>query len=92
MHQVAAVAQSLKQVIKENEKGQLQEEFMDYCMSNHDWEMESTPNIDAYWHKVSQLQDNSGQLRYPLFSTLARAVLIILHGNTDVERCFTCNT
>ena len=45
--------------------------------------------IDIYWYKVGQLKDDSGQLKYSLLSKLAKSILIIPHGNADVERLFS---
>ena len=46
-------------------------------------------DIDTYWHKISQILDSDGKICYPLLTKLAKAVLIIPHGNADVERSFS---
>ena len=46
-------------------------------------------DIDTYWHKISQILDSDGKICYPLLTKLAKVVLIIPHGNADVERIFS---
>ena len=89
--QVLLVASHLPQVIKEDNNAQLAEEFMDYCTSELPPELIplNTKEIDVYWHRIGLISDASGQLRYPLLSKLAKAVLTIPHGNADVERMFS---
>ena len=89
--QVLHVASHLPQVIRDEDQAQLHEEFMDYCTSElpPDFTPTSTHEIDAYWHKIGQLKDTCGKLRYPLLTRLAKSVLIIPHGNADVERMFS---
>ena len=87
LSQVLLLASNLPQVIKEEDKAQLREEFMDYCTS--ELLPDITPvlrnEIDVYWHRIGQVEDMSGKLRYPLLTRLAKSVLIIPHGNADVE-------
>ena len=87
------IASRLPQVIKEEQRGQVREEFMDYCTSElpSDLTRASAQDIliDIYWHKIGQLKDDSGQLKYSLLSELAKPVLIIPHGNADVEQLFS---
>ena len=91
LSQVLLLASNLPQVIKEEDKAQLREEFMDYCTS--ELSPDITPvlrnDIDVYWHRIGQVEDMSGKLRYPLLTRLAKSVLIIPHGNADVERMFS---
>ena len=90
-NQVQQLASYLPQVIKEDEIPQLGEQFMDYCTSQlpPDFGRESVNEIDTYWYRVGQLKDASGMQLYPLLAKLAKAVLIIPHGNADVERMFS---
>ena len=86
--QVLAAAKLLPQVIRESEIGVLAEEYMDYCVSeNHITAHDMA--VDEYWHKISSLKDVSGDHRYPLLSKLAKAIIVIPHGNADVERMFS---
>ena len=64
---------------------------MDYCTSElpPDFNQASVLDIDAYWHKIGQIQDVSGTIRYPPLTKLAKSVLIFPHGNADIERIFS---
>lgn len=86
---VLHVASNLPQVISEVEKPLLREEFMDYCMSKLPQSFSSSEmSIDSYWHKVGEIKDDS-ELKYPILTKLAKSVLIIPHGNADIERLFS---
>ena len=88
---VLLTASCLPQVITEEDKAQLREEFMDYCTSElpSDFTQASTHEVDTYWHAIGQLKDTDAKVRYPLLTRLAKSVLIIPHGNADVERMFS---
>ena len=89
--EVQLVASRLPQVIKEEQRGQVCEEFMDYCTSELPLDITRAQNIsiDTYWHKIGLVKDDNGQLKYSLLSKLAKSVLIVPHGNADVERLFS---
>ena len=86
--QVNTVARLLPQVIKESKRAALAEEYMDYCTSELTFQRQNMA-VDEYWHKVSTVTDIAGDVRYPLLSKLAKAILIIPHGNADIERMFS---
>ena len=89
LYQVLFLASHLPQVIKDEDRTELGEEFMNYCTSElpPDFGPASANEMDTYWHRVSQ--DAYGKLRYPLLTQLAKAVLIVPHGNADIERMFS---
>lgn len=91
VNQVLHAADSLPQVIKVDEKSKLQEEYMDFCTSPMTSELKAVKEVDKYWHLVGQLSDFSEvkQMRYPLLTRLAKAILVIPHGNADTERLFS---
>ena len=64
---------------------------MDYCTSElpPDFTPASAHEVDTYWHELSQLKDTCRKLPYPFRTRLAKSVLIIPHGNADVERMFS---
>ena len=64
---------------------------MEYCTSELPLDITRVQDIsiDTYWHKIGLLKDDSGQLKYSLLSKLAKSVLIVPHGNADVERLFS---
>ena len=78
-------------MIAEEERGQLEEEFMDFCTSDLSLELHHTSEtaVDAYWNEVGQVRDITGHQRFPLLTRLAKAILVIPHGNADVERSFS---
>ncbi len=84
-------ADCLSQVVSSvEEKSQLQEQFMDYCMATLPSSVKNIVEVDTYWHAVSQIRDISGsEYRYPTLTKLAKAILIIPHGNADTERLFS---
>ena len=85
------LASNLPQVIREEDKAQLQEEFTNYCTSELplDFTPASTNEIDVFWHKIGQVEDVCGTLQYPPLTRLAKSVLLIPHGNANVERMFS---
>ena len=85
VNQVQASAKLLPQVIKVDEIHILMEEFMDYCISPLSPDMKSITEVDQYWHAVSKIRKLTGAMRYPMLSTLAKAILVIPHGNADTS-------
>ena len=88
-NQVQASAKLLPQVIKVDVIHILMEEFMDYCISPLSPDMKSITEADKYWHAVSKIQNLTRAMRYPMLSALAKAILVIPHGNADTERLFS---
>ena len=86
---VQASAKLLPQVIKVDEIHILMEEFMNYCISPLSPDMKSITEVDQYWHAVSKIRNLTGAMRYPMLSTLAKAILVLPHGNADTERLFS---
>ena len=85
-NQVQASAKLLPQVNTTEEIHILMEEFMDYCIYPLSPDAKSITEADEYWHAVSRIQNLTGDTRYPMLSTLAKAILVIPHGNADTER------
>lgn len=48
-------------------------------------------DIDFYWNKVLAIVRSDGHPKYPTMSKLIKNILIISHGNADVERGFSIN-
>ena len=47
-------------------------------------------DLYPFWNSISKLKDPvSGETRYGLLSRLAKALLILPHGNADTERIFS---
>ncbi|CAF3357733.1 unnamed protein product [Rotaria sp. Silwood2] len=47
--------------------------------------------VDYYWNKVLSIVQINGYPKYPILSKLVKNILIISHGNADVERGFSAN-
>ena len=47
--------------------------------------------IDIYWSKLLSLTTNAGSPKYPTMAKIIKNVLIVSHGNSDVERGFSIN-
>ncbi|CAF1374499.1 unnamed protein product [Didymodactylos carnosus] len=47
--------------------------------------------IDFYWNKVLSLTTNVGLSKYPTMAKIIKNILIVAHGNSDVERGFSVN-
>ena len=88
--EVQAVATALSQVVKPEELPALQEQFMDYCTFHLPESVKMSNAVDEYWHTVSKIKDISGEeCRFPSLTKLAKATLLIPHGNADTERLFS---
>lgn len=90
LDQIIQTLRHLPQVVKEEERAAIEEEYLDYCTCEQVKELDAgTSLIDGYWHNIRQLQDPTGQPRYPVLTRLAKSILIIPHGNADIERSFS---
>ncbi|CAF1203448.1 unnamed protein product [Rotaria sp. Silwood1] len=49
-------------------------------------------SIDYYWNNVFSILTKNGISKYPTLTKLIKNVLIITHGNADVERGFSINS
>jgi hypothetical protein len=49
-------------------------------------------SIDYYWNMVFLIRTTNGTPKYPTLAKLVKNVLIIAHGNADVERGFSINS
>jgi hypothetical protein len=66
----------------------IKDEYVDSNGNNH---IKYHP-IDDYWNKIFSILTNNGVPKYPTLAKLVKNVLIISHGNADVERCFSINS
>jgi len=48
-------------------------------------------DIDYYWSKIFSIVRSNGYAKYPTLAKLIKNILIISHGNADVERGFSTN-
>lgn len=59
-----------------------------------DWEGQERieyHEIDYYWNKIFSIVQSNGYSKYPTLAKLIKNILIISHGNADVERGFSTN-
>ena len=63
---------------------------MDFCTSPLPPKVTAITEADKYWHAISQIKDClETEYRYSTLAKLAKAILIIHHGNADTERLFS---
>lgn len=48
-----------------------------------------TIDVETYWSEVRYMVDGDGKLRFPLLFKLVKGLLVLPHGNADVERIFS---
>lgn len=57
-----------------------------------DWYIGSEGNflrVDSYYNKIFSLKNDRGDQKYPELTRLIKSILVIPHGNADVERGFS---
>ncbi|CAF0949463.1 unnamed protein product [Adineta ricciae] len=103
--QIIRVARAVPHLLKDSEIDSLRDEWLAYSLEVIDekWvidkkEIDSDGNeciiyhrIDFYWNKVLAITTTDGRPKYPALSKLIKNILIISHGNADVERGFSIN-
>ena len=88
--QVLAAAERVPRVVQIGDKPRLQEEFMDFCMSPLPPKVTAITEVDKYWHAISQIKDClEPEYHYSTLAKLAKAILVIPHGNADTKRLFS---
>ena len=86
---VLAAAECVPQVVPIGDKPSLQEEFMDFCTSPLPPKVTAIREVDKYWHAISQIKDCLETEYRSTLAKLAKAILVIPHGNADTERLFS---
>ncbi|CAF1116233.1 unnamed protein product [Rotaria sordida] len=103
--QIIRVARTIPQLLTDREIDHLRDEWLTYSIETIDekWIIksvvkDSTGNdnityqrIDFYWNNVLSITTTDGRPKYPTLSKLVKNILIISHGNADVERGFSIN-
>lgn len=56
-----------------------------------DWHTidEKPVRIDSFWRNIFQIKNAIGEQKYPNIEKIVKTVLILSHGNSDVERSFS---
>lgn len=52
-------------------------------------EIRSEKEVDVFWHKLSQLNNNEGDRKFTVLPAFVLTVLSLPHSNADVERVFS---
>jgi len=103
--QIIRVARAVPNLLTDTEIDRLRDEWMAYSLEIIDekWiiknkETDSAGNdhityhrIDFYWNKVLAITTTDGRPKYSTLAKLVKNILIISHGNSDVERGFSIN-
>ena len=61
---------------------------------NEDWHLDTSSEndtkeahrVDLYWHQTDQTQDMLGEKKYPKLMSVVKSLLVLAHGNADIER------
>ncbi|CAF0854255.1 unnamed protein product [Adineta steineri] len=99
------VGRAMSKLLTDIEIDRIRNEYMMYAAENIDecWYIKNKyqdPDgnnqieyyrVDYYWNKVLSLTANVGLPKYPTLAKIIKNVLIISHGNSDVERGFSIN-
>ncbi|CAF3874603.1 unnamed protein product, partial [Rotaria sp. Silwood1] len=99
------VARAIPKLLSDAEIDCIRHEYMMYATENIDesWYIKNKyqdsdgnnhiehQRIDYYWNKVLLLTTSFGLPKYPTLSKIVKNVLIMSHGNSDVERGFSIN-
>ncbi|CAF4065123.1 unnamed protein product, partial [Rotaria sp. Silwood1] len=103
--QIIRVARAVPHLLTDREIAHLHDEWLTYSIETIDekWIIKSAgkdsngnddityQRIDFYWNNVLSITTTDGRPKYPTLSKLVKNILIISHGNADVERGFSIN-
>ncbi|CAF4367356.1 unnamed protein product [Rotaria sp. Silwood2] len=99
------VGRAIPKLLSNAEINRIRHEFMMYAAETIDqsWYIKNKyhdsdgnnhteyQQIDYYWNKVLSLTTSFGLPKYPTLSKIVKNILIISHGNSDVESGFSIN-
>ncbi|CAF1507253.1 unnamed protein product [Rotaria sp. Silwood1] len=103
---ILRVARAIPNLFDDKEIDNLTNEWILYCFESIDesWIIKDKyvdsngldhikyHSIDYYWSKVFSILTSNGTPKYQTLAKLIRNVLIVAHGNADVERGFSINS
>ncbi|CAM4808041.1 unnamed protein product [Rotaria magnacalcarata] len=103
--QIIRVARGVPDLLIDNEIDYLRNEWLAYCIEVIDpkWIIKNKQTdssghehityhrIDFYWNNIFEITTTNGRPKYPVLTKLIKNILIISHGNADVERGFSIN-
>jgi len=99
------IGRAMPKLLTDTEIDRIRNEYMMYAAENIDesWHIKNKyqdpdgnnqiefNRVDYYWNKVLSLTTNLGLPKYPTLSKIVKNVLIMSHGNSDVEQGFSIN-
>ncbi|CAF0875911.1 unnamed protein product [Didymodactylos carnosus] len=103
--QINRIARAVPCLLNDSEIDRLRDEWLAYSIGDIDekWSIkeqkkDSAGNnhivyqrIDYYWNHIFAIITTDGRAKYPILAKLIKNILIIPHGNADVERGFSIN-
>jgi len=103
--QMIRVGRAIPKLLTNVEIDRIRHEYMMYAAETVDesWYIENKcqdsdgnfqieyHRIDYYWNKLFLLTTSGGLPKYPTLAKIVKNILIISHGNSDVERGFSIN-
>ena len=103
--ELVRIARSIPCLLTDREIDYARDEWLIYSLDNIDekWYVKEKKEdnsgnecivyhrIDYYWNKVLGITTMDGRVKYPTLSKLIKNILIIPHGNADIERGFSIN-
>ena len=103
--EIPRIAKAVPGLLNDTEVDHVRDEWLGYSFEdiNETWITESKNDdgskngkityhrIDYYWNRVLSIKGADGCLKFPTLSKLIKNILIIPHGNADVERGFSIN-
>lgn len=82
-----ALAKRFPQLVSEEDLEELSNEVTTYDSNRAI--LPADLDVERFWFGVSEMEDAEGTKRFPILSKLAKGILILPHGNADVERLFS---
>lgn len=103
--EVVRIARTVPGLLTDREIDYARDEWLNYSLENIDekWYIKEKQEdnsgtdrvtyhrIDYYWNKVLSITTGDGRSKYPTLGKLIKNILIIPHGNADIERGFSIN-
>jgi hypothetical protein len=103
--EIVRIARAIPGLLTDREIDYTRDEWLHYSLDNIDekWYVKEKKKddsgsecityhrIDYYWNKVLGITTTDGRSKYPTLGKLIKNVLIIPHGNADIERGFSIN-
>ncbi|CAF4586322.1 unnamed protein product [Rotaria sp. Silwood1] len=104
-HELSRIAKAIPGLLTDTEIDHIRDEWINYSLENFDqkWIVEGRQDdgygnekvifhrIDYFWNHVLSMKMVDGRPKFPILGKLIKNILIIPHGNADIERGFSIN-